>query len=48
MQNIVVSMGLMTATNRNVTEPYIDKNWKLEDWIDKTESWRIEMKKCES
>ena len=23
---------------RFVTEPWIDKNWKLEDWIDKTES----------
>ena len=38
IQNGVVSMGLTAATNRNVTEPYIDKNWKLEDWIDKTES----------
>ena len=23
---------------RFVTEPWIDKNWKLEDWIDKTKS----------
>ena len=38
MQNGIVSVGLTTATNRVVTEPYIDKNWKLEDWIDKTES----------
>ena len=38
MQNVVVSVGLTVATNRNVTEPYIDKNWKLEDWIDKTKS----------
>ena len=28
-------MGLMAATNRVVTEPYIDKNWKLEDWNEK-------------
>ena len=38
MQNVVVSVGLTAATNRNVTKPYIDKNWKLENWIDKTES----------
>ena len=38
MQNGVISMGLTVATNKNVTKPYIDKNWKLEDWIDKTES----------
>ena len=38
MQNGVVSVGLMAAINWVVTEPYIDKNWKLEDWIDKTES----------
>ena len=38
MQNGVVSVGLTAATNRNITEPYIDKNWKLEDWIDKTKS----------
>ena len=35
IQNGVVSMGLTAATNRNVTEPYIDKNWKLEDWNEK-------------
>ena len=34
MQNIVVLVGLTAA----VTESWIDKNWKLEDWIDKTES----------
>ena len=34
MQNGVVLVGL-TAT---VTEPWIDKNWKLEDWIDKIEN----------
>ena len=38
MQNGIVLVGLMVAANRNVTEPYIDKNWKLEDWIDKIES----------
>ena len=48
MQNGVVSGVLLTATNWVIMEPYIDKNWKLEDWIDKIESWRIEMKKCES
>ena len=31
MQNGVVLVGLMTTTNRNVMEPYINKNWKLED-----------------
>ena len=38
MKNGIVSVGLTVATNRVVTEPYIDKNWKLEDWINKTES----------
>ena len=38
MQNSVISVGLTAATNKVVTESYIDKNWKLEDWIDKTES----------
>ena len=38
MQNDVVLMGLTADTNRVVMEPYIDKNWKIEDWIDKTES----------
>ena len=26
------------SSNRPLTEPWIEKNWKLEDWIDKTES----------
>ena len=34
MQNHIVLVGL-TAT---VTKSWIEKNWKLEDWIDKTES----------
>ena len=38
MQNGVVSVVLTATTNSHVTEPSIDKNWKLEDWIDKTES----------
>ena len=38
MQNDVVAVSLTIVINKNVTEPYIDKNWKLEDWIDKTES----------
>ena len=38
MQNGVVSGVLITATNWVVTESCIDKNWKLEDWNDKTES----------
>ena len=29
---------LMENTNRALTEGYIEKNWKLEDWNDKTES----------
>ena len=38
MQNGIV-LGVLTATtNYIVTEPWIDKNWKLEDRIDKTES----------
>ena len=40
MQNGVISMGLTAATNRVVTEPYIDKNWKLEDWNEK--KWKLE------
>ena len=31
-------MVLTTNTNSHVTEFCIDKNWKLEDWIDKIES----------
>ena len=31
MQNCVVLVGLTVAINKNVTEPYINKNWKLED-----------------
>ena len=38
MQNGVVSGVLITATNWVVTESCIDKNWKLENWNDKTES----------
>ena len=45
MQNGVISVGLTAATNRNVTEPYIDKNWKLENW--KLEDWNEKMWKLE-
>ena len=38
MQNGVVSGVLTTATNWVVTESSVDKNWKFENWIDKTES----------
>ena len=38
MQNSVVLGFLTAATNWVVTESCIDKNLKLEDWIDKTES----------
>ena len=31
MQNDVVLMGLTAATNKVVTEPYIDQNWKIKD-----------------
>ena len=31
-------MGLTATVTKAVMEPWIDKNWKLEDWIDKTES----------
>ena len=37
-QNGGVSSISNGSTNWFVTEPWIDKNWKLEDWIDKTES----------
>ena len=37
MQNGVISM-VLTAALIELTEPWIDKNWKLEDWIDETES----------
>ena len=40
--------GCNGSTNKFVIEPWIDKNWNLEDWIDKIESYRTEMKKCES
>ena len=29
-------------------EYHIDKNWKLEDWNDKIENYKTEMKKVES
>ena len=36
---IGVVLGVLTAAPYwVVTEFWIDKNWKLEDWIDKTES----------
>ena len=38
MQNDVVAVSLTIVIYKNVTESYIDKNWKLEDWIDKTEN----------
>ena len=38
MQNSVILVGLTAAITAVVTEPWIDKNWKLKDWIDKTES----------
>ena len=34
--------------NWGLTEYQINNNWKLEDWNDKTESLRTEMKKTES
>ena len=30
--------GFNGSSNRFVTEPWMDKNWKLEDWINKSES----------
>ena len=43
-----VVLGVQSvATNWVVTEPWINKNWKLEDWIDKIESERTEMKNGE-
>ena len=30
-------MGLMETVTETVMESWIDKNWKLEDWIDKIE-----------
>ena len=37
-QNGVILSISNGSTNWVVTKPWIDKNWKLEDWIDKTES----------
>ena len=37
-QNDVVSVTLTAAHNLDLMESYIDKNWKLEYWIDKTEN----------
>jgi len=37
-------MGLTAATNRVVTKPCIDKNWKLEDWNEKM--WMLEGQFC--
>ena len=34
-ENGVVSVILMAAHNWGLIESYINKNWKLEDWIDK-------------
>ena len=31
-------VGLTATVIEAVTEPWTDKNWKLEDWIDKTKS----------
>ena len=31
-------VSLIAIVTQAVTEPWIDKNWKLDDWIDKTES----------
>ena len=42
MQNGVIWVGLTTTTNRVVTEPYIDKNWKLEDWNEKKKKKKLE------
>ena len=30
--------GFNDNSNWAITKPWIDKNWKLEDWIDKTKS----------
>ena len=38
MQNGAVLEVLTAVTNWVLTESYIDKNWKLNDWNDKTES----------
>ena len=38
MQNGVILSILTAVSDWVVTEFYIDKNWKIEDWIDKTES----------
>ena len=47
-QNSIVSSISNGNSNWVVTKPWIDKNWKLEDWIDKTKSYRTEMKNSES
>ena len=40
MQNDVVLVGLTVVVIVAITEPWIDKFWKLEDWIDKI--WKLE------
>ena len=35
MQNGVILVGLTAAFTTAVTEPWINKNWKLEDWNEK-------------
>ena len=47
-QNNIVLAQLTAAPNWVLTESCIDKNWKLENWNDKTESYRTEMKKTKS
>ena len=46
MQNDVVSVVLTVATNSHLTEPCIDKNWKLEDWNKKKKMWKLEGQFC--
>ena len=41
MQNDVVSVVLTVATNSHLTEPCIDKNWKLEDWNKKKKNVKV-------
>ena len=38
MQNGAILEVLTAVTNWVLTESYIEKNWKLNDWNDKTKS----------
>ena len=38
----------MEEANRLLTNDLIEKKWNLEDWNDKNQTWKTEMKSCET